>query len=194
MVVLIILWVLFFVSHSLLAADVVKLAAQQVLGNFYRFYRILYNVFSAVFLSGILYVLLVKHEFNYVYSFNHYSTQAGWFFIFMGVLIMFVSFKNYDLAEFTGIKQLAQKIHRPEKLVIKGLNAYVRNPLYFGIIVLALGYFLQQPTYMNLVSVLIIYVYLYIGTTLEEKKLEAAFGNEYTEYKKQVKMLLPYLF
>ena len=102
---------------------------------------------------------------------------------------MFVSFKNYDLAEFTGIKQLAQKIHRPEKLVIKGLNAYVRNPLYFGIIVLALGYFLQQPTYMNLVSVFIIYVYLYIGTTLEEKKLEATFGNEYAEYKKQVKML-----
>ncbi len=194
MIVLIILWILFFISHSLLAADSVKAAAEKVLGNFYRFYRIGYNLFSAVFLSAIMYILLLKHELNYVYEFSKYSTQAGWFFLFMGALIMIISFRNYDLAEFTGIKQLAQKIHRPEKLVIKGLNAYVRNPLYFGIIILALGYFLQQPTYMNLVSVLIIYVYLYIGTTLEEKKLEAAFGNEYTEYKKQVKMLLPYLF
>lgn len=194
MIVLIILWVLFFISHSLLAADSVKAAAEKVLGNFYRFYRIGYNLFSAVFLSAIMYILLLKHELNYVYSFSKYSSQAGWFFLFMGVLIMIISFRNYDLAEFTGIKQLAQKIHRPEKLVVRGLNAYVRNPLYFGIIILALGYFLQQPTYMNLVSVLIIYVYLYVGTTLEEKKLEAAFGDEYTEYKKQVKMLLPYLF
>lgn len=194
MIVLIVLWILFFISHSLLAADSIKAAAEKVLGNFYRFYRIGYNLFSAFFLSGIMYILLFNHELNYVYEFSKYSKQAGWFFLFMGVLIMIISFRNYDLAEFTGIKQLAQKIHRPEKLVIKGLNAYVRNPLYFGIIILALGYFLQQPTYMNLVSVLIIYAYLYIGTTLEEKKLEAAFGNEYTEYKKQVKMLLPYLF
>ena len=194
MIVLIVLWILFFISHSLLAADSTKAAAEKVLGNFYRFYRIGYNLFSAFFLSGIMYILLFNHEVNYVYEFSKYSKQAGWFFLFMGVLIMIISFRNYDLAEFTGIKQLTQKIHRPEKLVIKGLNAYVRNPLYFGIIILSLGYFLQQPTYMNLVSVFIIYVYLYKGTTLEEKKLEAAFGSEYAEYKKQVKMLLPYLF
>ena len=111
-----------------------------------------------------------------------------------GVLIIILAFRNYDLSEFTGIKQLAQKMHHPEKLIIKGINKYVRNPLSTGIIVFVLGYFLQQPTWMNLVSLFIIYSYIYIGTLLEEKKLEQVFGEEYRQYKKDVKMLIPFLF
>ena len=78
--------------------------------------------------------------------------------------------------------------------MIKGLNAYVRNPLYFGIIIFIFGYFIHQPTWMNFVSLIIIYAYLYIGTALEEKKLETVFGEEYRQYKKRVKMLIPFLF
>jgi protein-S-isoprenylcysteine O-methyltransferase Ste14 len=47
---------------------------------------------------------------------------------------------------------------------------------------------------MNFVSLAIIYIYIYIGATLEERKLEQVFGEEYKAYQRNVKMLLPFLF
>lgn len=194
MFLLIILWLLFFLSHSFLAANRVKAAAEKFLGSNFIFYRIAYNIFSLIFLALILFILFFRHELNFVFQPDGFISFFGILLMVMGVVIMILAFRNYDLGEFTGIKQLVQKIHHPEKLMVRGINKYVRNPLYTGIIVLVLGYFLQQPTWMNLVSLLIIYIYIYIGTTLEEKKLEEVFGEEYRIYKKEVKMLIPFLF
>lgn len=194
MLLLIILWLLFFVSHSFLAANGVKATAEKFLGNNYIFYRIAYNIFSLIFLALILFILFFRHELNFVFQPDRFVSVFGIILMVAGVAIIILAFRNYDLGEFTGIKQLSQKIHHPEKLMIKGINNYVRNPLYTGIMVLVLGYFLKQPTWMNLVSLLIIYGYIYIGTTFEEKKLEEVFGDEYRTYKKEVKMLFPFLF
>jgi protein-S-isoprenylcysteine O-methyltransferase Ste14 len=194
MVILVVLWVLFFISHSWLAANSVKAHAQKLLGKQFVFYRIAYNVFSLLFLSLILYVLVCRHQYNFLFKPTAAISLIADILLIAGLAIMLLAFRSYDLGEFTGIKQLAQKIHQPEKLMVTGLNRYVRNPLYTGIIVLVLGYFIYQPTYMNFVSLLIIYAYIYIGTRLEEKKLEQVFGHQYLVYKKQVKMLIPFVF
>jgi len=194
MLLLVILWVLFFFSHSLLAANGTKAIAEKRLGANFRFYRITYNLLSLFFLSTILFLLWFRHEYNYVLTKTGYLLFAGYGLMGAGGLIILLAFKNYDLGMFTGIKQIAQKIHQPDKLIIKGLNKYVRNPLYFGIIVFFAGYFLQQPTYMNLITLCIVYAYIYIGTKLEEKKLGDVFGEEYRSYKKSVKMLIPFVF
>ena len=194
MLLLIIFWALFFFSHSLLASNRIKTLAESTLLSNFRYYRLGYNVVSILFLMAILYILLFKQEMNFVFTTSSITYFGGITLMLAGLILMILSFRNYDLGEFTGIKQLAQKIHHPEKLVVKGLNAYVRNPLYSGIIVLIAGYFIFQPTMMNLVSLVIIYLYIYIGATLEEKKLEEIFGEEYRAYKKHVKMLIPYLF
>jgi protein-S-isoprenylcysteine O-methyltransferase Ste14 len=192
MVLLIILWAVFFFLHSLLASTQVKLRAETLLGPHFRFYRLAYNVFSLIFLSGILY-LLVFADVDYLFAPTAVSTYAGYALMGLGLLIIVLAFRNYDLGEFSGIRQLAQQIHHPERLMITGLNRYVRNPLYTGIIVFAAGYLLWQPTGMNLATVIVLYVYIYIGTRLEERKLEAVFGEEYRAYKKRVKMLIPFV-
>ncbi len=193
MLLLVILWLLFFVSHSVLAANGVKNVSEKFLGRSFIFYRIGYNLLSLIFMAFILFILCFRHELNFLFSPNGFISYLGIIGMAAGVLIIILAFRNYDLSEFTGIKQLAQKMHHPEKLIIKGINKYVRNPLYTGIIVFVLGYFLQQPTWMNLVSLFIIYSYIYIGTVLEEKKLDQVFGEEYRKYKKDVKMLIPFL-
>ncbi|MBK8660171.1 MAG: isoprenylcysteine carboxylmethyltransferase family protein [Bacteroidetes bacterium] len=194
MILLVILWVLFFVSHSLLAANKVKASAQKLMGHSFIYYRILYNLLSLGFLSWILYVLLFKDNSPLLLEPTVLNDVIGIGLTIVGVLIIVLAFRNYDLGEFTGIKQLSKQIHHPEKLVIKGLNAYVRNPLYTGIIVLVAGYFLMRPTWMNLVSLVAMYIYIYIGASLEEKKLEEVFGEEYRAYQRKVKMLVPFLF
>ncbi len=194
MALLVTLWLLFFVSHSWLAANSVKAHAEKLLGKFFIFYRIAYNIFSLLFLSLILFILVFRHQYNYLFVPGTAVSVLAVVLMAAGLVIMVLAFRNYDLREFAGIKQLAQKIHHPEKLMVQGLNKYVRNPLYTGIIVSVLGYFLYQPTYMNFVSMLIIYAYVYTGTRLEEKKLEQVFGDEYRAYKQRVKMLIPFVF
>ncbi len=194
MVLLIVIWILFFVSHSLLAANRIKVIAQRTMGRYFVYYRICYNILSLIFLAFILYLLAFKDHSPLLLQPNNNVTWLGGATMLMGMLIVVLAFRSYDLGEFTGIKQLSRQIHHPEKLVVKGLNAHVRNPLYTGIIVLVAGYFFLRPTSMNFVSLAIIYIYIYIGATLEERKLEQVFGEEYKAYQRNVKMLLPFLF
>ena len=193
MILLVVLWVLFFVSHSLLASNQMKAFAERTLGSYFRFYRLGYNLFSLIFLLGIIYILFYRHENVYVFTRSNSSMLIGFLLLLIGSWVMRKAFQNYDLGEFSGIKQLAEKIHKPEKLATGGMNAFVRNPLYFGIIIFVLGFFIYHPTWMDLATLVIIYAYLYIGTVLEEKKLEEVFGDEYRDYKKRTKMLIPYL-
>jgi protein-S-isoprenylcysteine O-methyltransferase Ste14 len=194
MALLITLWFLFFVSHSLLAANGVKQRAEMYLGGAFRFYRIGYNLLSIIFLCGILYLMLLGDTSDSVFAPGRGSGIAGYVLMGAGLLIVILAFRNYDLWEFTGIKQLAQHIHHPEKLMVRGLNRYVRNPLYTGVIVFIAGYFLRSPNWVNLVSLVMIYLYIYIGATLEERKLAQVFGEEYRAYQQRVKMLIPFLF
>ena len=194
MALLIALWASFFFMHSLLASNQAKEMAGRWLGDYFRFYRLGYNIFSLVFLGGIIALLIVSDSKDHVFAPTQLSRYAGYSFMILGLIIMALSFRNYDLAEFTGIKQLAQKIHHPEKLMVTGLNVYVRSPLYTGIIVFMAGYFIWQPTYMYLVTLTIMYIYIYVGTLLEERKLEEVFGEEYRVYKRKVKMLIPFIF
>ena len=80
----------------------------------------------------------------------------------------------------------------PEILQTKGLNAYVRHPLYFAILIIVWGFFLFRPTDLVLTIAIVSTIYIYIGTQLEEKKLIEEFGEAYRDYQKKVKMLFPF--
>jgi len=71
---------------------------------------------------------------------------------------------------------------------------HVRHPLYFATIILILGLFLLVPTEKMGLILVISYSYILIGYRLEESKLIAVFGPEYTTYQKRVKALIPYLY
>lgn len=189
-----VLWVLFFFMHSFLASDRIKKAAAAIAPGYFRFYRLGYNIFSLIFLASNIYLMMFSAGQVNVFRPLAFSAYPGFGLMACGLIVMVVSLSNYDLAEFSGIRQLARKIHHPEKLMITGLNRYVRNPLYTGIIIFAAGFFLRWPSWMDLATVILLYIYIYIGTRLEEHKLEAVFGEEYRVYKRQVRMLLPFVF
>lgn len=194
MTLLLLLWILFFFSHSFLAAEGVKQWVAQRTGNFFRWYRVAYNLFSLMLLAAILYILLIQQTPCLVFVPDAWIVNTGWALMFGGTAIVILAFANYDLREFTGIRQLAQQIHHPETLVIKGLNQWMRHPLYTGLLLFIAGWFLQQPSQMNLVSAIALYLYIYTGAKLEEQKLTAVFGDAYLQYAGRVKMFVPYVF
>jgi protein-S-isoprenylcysteine O-methyltransferase Ste14 len=92
-----------------------------------------------------------------------------------------------------GRAPVAERAGRTEPLVVDGPQKYVRNPLYFGVIVMVLGWGLL--TGYSFVLVATVVLLLWFGLFLipfEERELQALFGEEWTKYSEQTPMLIPF--
>ena len=78
-----------------------------------------------------------------------------------------------------------------DTLMINGIHRYIRHPLYLGTFLFIWGLFLIQPYLSLLVANIVITVYTLIGIVFEEDKLVEEFGEQYTQYKKNVPKLFP---
>lgn len=81
---------------------------------------------------------------------------------------------------------------RSNSLITNGVFAWVRNPLYTGITLIAMGFILWEN---NLFLLPLIIIYWGIMTLLvkrEEKTLEKIFGAEYLAYKARVNRCIPW--
>ncbi len=189
------MWVVFGLLHSLLADLKVKAWFQGKLGKAFGFYRIAYNLLFVSLLGVIAWLLITQTADTLLYTTSTISNIVAGVIAVAGFGLMAASMAKFDMGEFLGWSYLnPQPNKQVETLRTDGLYKYVRHPLYFGTFAFVLGLFLLWPTAINLLSVVFLYVYTYIGALLEERKLEQIFGSNYTEYKKKVKMLVPYIF
>lgn len=185
MVLLLLLWTLYFILHSLLADERVKHWLQRVSGLSAQVYRIVYNVFNLL----ALVLLLWLHDGTTSTLFfpgNLFSALSGVVIIMAGLVLMIFSAREYHLPSFLGFRK---ETHMP--LQVKGLHKYMRHPLYSGTLFFFIGVCIAFPFYKNWYLLLLMIVYLFIGMWLEEKKLVRVFGEEYKTYMKQVKRLIP---
>jgi protein-S-isoprenylcysteine O-methyltransferase Ste14 len=77
------------------------------------------------------------------------------------------------------------------KLQRSGVLAWIRHPIYAGLILVILGFFLFIPNLPTLVSCGCMLMYLPVGIYLEERKLIKIFGQEYIAYRNEVPAILP---
>lgn len=182
--------VFYYAIHSILAANDTK-------AFFYKnyltkkYYRLVFNLISVIGFALILYsyFLFEKHWFFE----NEWSLWGGGLIIGIGFYWIFQSLKVYDLGEFSGLDQLSDSmIESHTALKTNGLNNLVRHPLYFGINLIAWGVFLLFPNDAILAATFITSLYIFIGATLEERKLEQHFLDEYRSYQSKVPMLFPF--
>jgi len=82
-----------------------------------------------------------------------------------------------------------------QKLVTSGPFAYCRNPMVLGVILFisGLGVLFNSFSFIT-VGLVIPSLYLIYIKFIEEKELMIRFGQEYFEYKKHVRFLIPYLW
>lgn len=185
------IWIIYCVLHSILAATSVKAFLKRKTGNLFRYYRLAYSVFATLTLLLVLY---------FQYSFRSQvlidSLFLKYFFLFSfvlpGFIIMMASvFKYFKLL--SGVRSLYQATP-PNELKQDGIHKYVRHPLYLGTLLFIWGLFFLFPLVSNLIAVVIITIYVLIGIRFEEQKLLREFGNVYAAYIKQVPPLIPRLF
>lgn len=98
----------------------------------------------------------------------------------------------WDFATFG--RGIPAPISAPNRLVIRGLYRYTRNPMYLGLLILIAGWAILFESF-----VLVGYgVFLFIFFSLfvhfhEERYLSREYGDEYEQYKAQVGRWLPRL-
>ncbi|MFZ4399086.1 MAG: methyltransferase family protein [Bacteroidales bacterium] len=84
---------------------------------------------------------------------------------------------------------------KTKKLVTHGPYRYSRNPMVFGAFLL----YISLSVFLNsIICLLSLLVFLYIVIKYlklsEEKRLQKDFGDEFTEYRNKVPMIIPYKF
>ena len=187
------LWLLFAVKHSLLARVAVQAKLERYLGHWYRF---VYNLVAAIT------ILLVYIAGRYLLANNGFSILDNSIGAVLsitlqiaGLITLLVALTQYDIGRFSGITQLRTKerlseaSHEP--LQQRGLNRWVRHPLYTGAFLVLWG---GAGSSLGLWTAIWGSLYLVIGTHFEERKLIALYKDNYRQYQQQVPRYFPRLW
>ena len=88
---------------------------------------------------------------------------------------------------------VAEKAGRTEPLVVSGPQKYVRSPLYFGVVVMVLGWaLLTAYTFVFVATVVLLLWFGLLLIPFEERELKALFGEEWKKYSDETPMLIPF--
>lgn len=175
---------LFYFLHSWLASPTVKNWARSKWG-LVKGYRLFYSAVSVITLLIVIW-LLIRSPGVPLLKFSLAVQLIGLVIFLLGLALSFFSIVRFGLASFIGIRA-----EDNSRLVRSGIHGYIRHPIYTGIILASLGWFVLSPTLPVLITILFTFLYLPIGIHLEERKLIGQFGEEYIRYRNEVPGLLP---
>lgn len=126
---------------------------------------------------------------------GHFTIRAGFFFhkqpaILIGYLIYIVGvfFIFPAMFEFIKSKNTIITAKPATSLQTTGIYSYSRNPMYIGLLLVYLGIALQFGNWWTLMLIPFLIAFITIRVIRpEERYLNRAFGEEYTNYQKRVR-------
>ncbi len=190
------LFFLFGLTHSILASRKFKLYLTKKLGNKIAFYRLSYNLFS--FLILYLFFVIAPKPDIIIYDLPAPYDILILVLQFVSLAGFFWSIKYFSGKEFLGISQIKRyfnneynikELDEQLTLRISGPYKYSRHPIYFFSILFLLFRPIMDLFYVTLFVCIV--SYFYIGSFYEEKKLVEKFGEFYKNYQKQVPRIFP---
>jgi protein-S-isoprenylcysteine O-methyltransferase Ste14 len=183
-------WLGYFLMHSLLASLTVK---QWFLVNFrsyFHWYRLSYNLFATILLIIPVWLTFSKRS-ELIIHWHGLAEIISWALTLLALVGFVVSASIYDGGHFLGLNQVKKKdiaLLDQEQFRISWLHRYVRHPWYFLGLVLIWS---RNMDIYQLLSTLMITLYLVFGSRLEEKKLVKLYGESYQAYCNKVPGLVP---
>ena len=139
-------------------------------------------IFIGVFLglSGI----------GFISAKSYLISKVGLLFIVLGLIVRWTAILT--LKKYFTVNVYILKDHR---IIDKGVYKFIRHPAYAGSLLSFLGLGLA---FSNWLSTLVIFIPILIAfiyrIRVEEKALVQAFGEEYTNYSKATKRLVPMIY
>jgi len=140
-----------------------------------------------IVLVSIQLVLFIVYTFPVAWSLAFFS----WFKT-VGLVVAIIGFIVFALALLQLNKNLSPFPTPKDNSVLiqNGLYAWVRHPIYSGIIILFLGYGIYQDSLFKLVITFFLWVLFYFKSQYEELQLLRKFP-EYAAYKKNTGRFIP---
>lgn len=185
---LVALWLFFSLFHSIFASTRLKENMQLLMKGNYKYYRVIYSVFSFIILGTTLtYHFTLKTIILWKVQLPEVIIAISGM-IIGGVVMLF--FTKRFFFELSGAHIFLKK-KKQETLLKSSLYKYVRHPLYTATLLLVWSIFFYHPALNNLISCICITAYTIIGIHFEEKKLVKDFGESYIQYRSETPMLIP---
>ena len=111
----------------------------------------------------------------------------------LGILLLwagiaFAIWARYHIGEYWSARVAIKADH---KVIDSGPYAYIRHPIYTGILLALIGTGLAAGRWQSVVAFVVILIVLFMKERAEEKMLTEQLGGSYVEYKKRTGMLIP---
>lgn len=123
------------------------------------------------------------------------SYQIAW--QFLGLSLVSIGFyMNIKARRDLGtnwVSSYEYQIKTKQDLITRGIYAYIRHPIYSGLVLMYIGGQMVALSYLFLPAILL-FVWLYIQGRKEETLLLQHFGKRYKEYMQRTKMFIPFIF
>ncbi|MCK4403818.1 MAG: isoprenylcysteine carboxylmethyltransferase family protein [candidate division Zixibacteria bacterium] len=146
--------------------------------GFYRFFA-----FEAVL---VLFLLNMRYWFNAPFAIHQI---ASWFFLLCSLFLVIHGFYLLRL-----IGKPRRDIEDTTVLVKQGAYKYIRHPLYSSLFLGCWGVFFKQPSPIGAILGVLASMATVATARVEERENLEKFGDEYSEYMRSTKMLIPFLF
>lgn len=147
--------------------------------------HLLFKMFRAIIWLVCVIRVFVPATDNYLgmlLSFNFWPTLVlGNIFLTIGFLLTMVVHINLASNWRSGIDPLG-----PQQLKTSGLYSYSRNPMYIGVAMAQLGFFLALPSLFTLLCLMLGFYTLRSQISIEERHLQTRFKCGYLRYKAAV--------
>ncbi|MFX1313281.1 MAG: methyltransferase family protein [Promethearchaeota archaeon] len=79
----------------------------------------------------------------------------------------------------------------PDSLITTGILGYVRNPMYFGILLIYVSFIFLSISLISIGFFFLVFLVYNKMVSFEEKILENMFGDQFIDYKKKVSKWIP---
>lgn len=186
-------WLLWCLLHSLLIHPPVENRLRRLLGDWEDYYRLLYNLFALVSLVPVGFIFWFADNTS-VLVWPLWLRPLQWGCWLAAVSLFFAAGRVYHLPDFFGVRQVQGKNEKKAAsgssndggLRTTGVLRFSRHPWYLAGLILLWS---RSLTMRDLVTSVLLTLYLLIGMMLEERKLVQKFGREYREYQRQVPLL-----
>lgn len=148
------------------------------------------NIIWLAILFAISLAIIIMYNINLPFSNNFSVPYLGIFLIIVGVII-----RAWAIISLWKSFTVDVAIDENQKLKTNGLYKLIRHPSYLGNLISFIGLGLSFNNILSflVIASLVISAFLY-RIRIEEKVLSQNFGQEYTDYMKKTKKLIPFIF
>jgi protein-S-isoprenylcysteine O-methyltransferase Ste14 len=125
----------------------------------------------------------------FIFGYSTVIFQALTFPLLLVGTILFLGLGSYLVSK--SHKAVLEQVHDPPRLVDSGVYAWVRHPMYLGILLFCLAFIFISISLVSIAVWIAFFVFYDRMAKYEEKSLIEILGGSYTAYQKRVSKWFP---